>query len=111
MIGLLNFYGRPEKLWEHELRKLSKAALLHFIDLLIFIERYLNVFDESLMLERIRQAKKTGRMDNLERRWERAEADPVAAYRTQLRRQRSARGSARRRKAATRKAAKERRMS
>jgi hypothetical protein len=111
MIGELNFYGRPEKRWEHELRKLSKASLLHFIDVMIFVDKYFHLFDETAMLKRVHQAKEAGRFDNLELRWDRADADPVAFYQSTLRRQRSAKAAARRRKAAVRSIAKERRMS
>ena len=87
MIGAFDFYGRPENRWEYELRKLSKAALLHLVDNMLFIHRLLDWFDEAKMLERIRHAKKLGRSDNACSSYDRWKADPEAAYRAQRRRQ------------------------
>lgn len=101
----------PETLWQHEMRKLSRAALLHVVSILLFTRSYFGLaMNQDELLKLIRDAKKAGRFDNMIARWDRMEANPHAEYETHLRRRRSAKAAANRRKAAARRAAREARQ-
>ena len=106
MIGMMGKVGcNPQ--WEHELRKLSRAALLDLVDTLLFSRLYYLYSEPDALLKLIRQSKKMGRFDEADARFKRRNANPEKEYATEVRRKRSAKAAARRRKAEARRAAKE----
>lgn len=106
MIGMMSRVGcNPQ--WEHELRKLSRAALLDLVDTLFFRRLYYSDSEPDALLKLVRQSKKMGRFDEADARFKRWNANPEKEYATHARRTRSAKAGARRRKAETRRAAKE----
>jgi hypothetical protein len=97
MIGI----GPVEK-WEHDLRKLDRAALVHVAQELHFHLRiyrrahfYEPDFDIDMLIHR---ARIYGRHDNVLARTERYQADPEKYLDQMARRTKSAKAAARRRK-------------
>lgn len=100
------YYGTgPKNLWEHEMEKLSRHALLALCRHFIFGQSYFGLTPEEMRSE-IADAKKHGRTDAFLARWDRYDKDPEKALRETLLRRRSAKKAARRRKAENRKAKK-----
>jgi len=94
---LPNFVEGPRELVQVEMEKLSRDALMLLVGSLCRTLSYLGIRD-VLTLEDVRAARKTGRVISSTRRCERFLADPHGAAKTFVRRQRSAKAAARRRK-------------
>ena len=110
MIGNIGYVG-CNPLWEHELRKLSKLSLLHVIDhLALWLSMRSAEFPHDMMLKLVGQSKRSGNCDAILSRMESLNADPQRYWESRLRRQRGAKSAARRRKTASRRAAKDARQ-
>lgn len=97
----------PKEKWEHNLSKLSRAALVILVtDLQWRLRLYSSSFDSSSfdnekMISLIDQAKKYGRWDNAEARYAKFLADPDKAIKQQMRRSRAAKRARRQAKRRT----------
>ncbi len=91
-----------------ELEKCSRSALLFLLRIFIRIDQYVHGgLNNAELLNWIIDAKRAGKYLDIVRRCDRWERDPHGAYASHVRRQRSAKAAAQRRKAAARKAKKE----
>ncbi len=97
--------GGPKDRWEYELERLGRSSLVCVVQRLLFSHScFFGPLDREHLSKVIAEAKKEGRWENSHRRWERFQADPEGEIEKTLRRQRSAKTSVRRRKAAARRA-------
>jgi transposase len=98
----------PKELWEHELEKLSKGALVHIARDFIFTHAsYIGGLDRKELLLAFTSAKKYARLNAAYDRIKRFQEDPDKYWRTYDRRKKSAKAAARRRKAEARRQKKE----
>jgi hypothetical protein len=97
-----------KSLWEHELGKLGRHALLSLVSLLFHVEAfYAGGIDHDQRLKLVRDMKKSGRIAELCARMDRMNADPHGEMEKYWRRKKSAKAAANRRKKAVRLAKKQ----
>lgn len=89
----------PKDKWEYDLRKMSRAALVAVVDELHWrVAIYGGEFGRDTMSTILSQCKLYGRWDNQAAKHARFMADPAKATDQFIRRQKSAKAAARRRK-------------
>ena len=95
-----------KNLWEHELSKLGRHALLCLVRVLFHVEaHFVGSIDHDQRLELVRDMKKSGRFAELCARMDRMDADPHGEMDKYWRRKKSAKAAANRRKKTARLAA------
>lgn len=94
MIGI----GPMDK-WEHDLEKMSRAALVALVtDLHFRLHLYHPIFDRDAMTKLTDEAKQHGRWLNSHARYQKFKADPDKAIAQSIRRSKAAKKAARRNK-------------
>lgn len=84
----------PKDKWQHDIERMSRAALVNMIDELLWARRP----DREFMEKLIARSRTFGQFDNLVARRERFTANPLKAVQESIRRKNAAKTAARRRK-------------
>lgn len=86
----------PKDKWQHDIERMSRAALVNMVDELLFARTP----DREVMEKLIARCKKYGRWDNQAASYQRFQADPLKAVAESIRRKNAAKKAAKLRKKA-----------